>query len=141
MAKIREARRYDLSSFKGLDIQSFAIREAIGEDTIRAAERCALPTGAQPDENLYSIMLRNQMIAGVIVEVDGQPVKGGACQAFLGWNEKTRKLVAKAYDRLNGTSKEDEEAFEKLLAGEGDAEELENEPEQLVPISSASGSR
>jgi len=123
MAK-RKARRYDLSQFKGLDIQSFAIVETTAEDLVMAAERIANPDGTALDENTYSLMLRQQMIAGAIVEVDGEPVKSASCQAFMGWNSRTRDFVARAYDHINGTDKKDRENFAKLLEAGG--EELDS---------------
>lgn len=114
MAK-KKARRFDLSSFKGLDIQSFAIAEVTGEDLVMAAERCSMPDGTTIDENTFSLMLRQQMIAGAIVEVDGQPIKGASCQSFLKWNARTRGLVAKAYEHMNGNTAKDLDAFQKLL--------------------------
>lgn len=114
MAK-RKARRFDLSGFKGLDIESFAMIETTGEDTILAAERCAMPDGSKVDENTFNILLRNQMIAGAIVEVDGEPVKGASCQAFLGWSSRTRQFVMKTFDFMNSVNESEQAAFQKLL--------------------------
>lgn len=111
----RKARKFDLSEFKGLDIQSFVIKETDGEDLVFAAERIASPDGAEVDSNTYSLLLRTQMVAGAIVEVDGEPVKGASCQAFMKWNARTRAIVNKGYDHVNGNSKTDDALFQKLL--------------------------
>lgn len=114
MAK-RTAQKFDLSNFKRLSIQSIAIAETSGEDLILAAERCASLGGQKVDDNTYGLLLRMQMIAGAIVEVDGEPVKGASCQDYLKWTTRTRDFVGKLYSHVNGTSEKEDSDFQKLL--------------------------
>ena len=131
MAK-RESRTFDLSKFRDLDITSISIKQLTGDDLIMAAERCTLPDGASIDENVFGMLLRNQLIAGAITEVDGKSVKGASCQSYLTWNMRTRDFVSRAYDFLNSTVKAERDDFQKLLEGADQpiSGELDNTPDE-----------
>ncbi len=135
----RDARTFDLSKFRDLDIQSFAMVQITGDDIIMAAERCSLGDSTKIDDNVFGMLLRNQMIAGSITEVDGKPVKGASCQAYMGWNQRTRDFANRAYDFMNSTTETEREDFQKLLEGSASGE-LTSTPDASARISSASGS-
>jgi hypothetical protein len=127
-----KARRYDLSKYPNLSIRSFALRELTGEDIVLAAERVAIGT-AKVDDNTYGLLLRNQMIAGAIVEVDGETVKGASCQAFLGWNVRTRDFVQRAFDHMNSVSDKERSDFLALLDQPESAEQLSAQGNDATP--------
>lgn len=106
----------DLSGFKDLDARSVKLRSLTGNDTVVAAGRVAPLEGGTLDPTLFSIMLRQHQIAQSIIEVNGEPVRG-PCLSFIGWNARTRELVARIYDRLNGITTEEEERFLTALNG------------------------
>lgn len=132
----REVKVVSLKKYRGMDVDSFGIVTISGEDVIRAAERCLPPDGKAPDSNLFNILLRQQVIAGAIVEVNGKPVKG-TCQASVQWGSRTREFVGRAFDYMNGVTKDEIEDFDKALAG---ADRSETSQEKPTPTSSASGS-
>lgn len=109
-----------IGDFRGVDVESFTVKDITGDDITRAAERC-LPTNGQPiDGNLFNLLLRQQVIAGAIVEVDGVAVKG-TCQASIGWNARTREFAGRTFDYVNGVSDKERELFEKALMKGDDA--------------------
>lgn len=117
MAK-REAKVVDLSQFRDLDIKSFAMVPTNGDDMVFAAERVIPPSGGMVDPNLFNLLLRQQLVAGSITEVDGQPVKGKSCQASVQWNSRTREFVGRTFDYMNEMTKDERDLFEKVLAGD-----------------------
>jgi len=128
----------DLSVLKDIDIKSVEVRETDANDLIRAAERCSAP-GAKLDENVFSLMLRQEMISGAITRVDGQEVRG-VCRDYKSWNARTRGFVGRIYDYLNGNREADDAVFEKLLTGETASSQQQSAPVSSAPASSVSGS-
>lgn len=129
MAK-RDGKFVDLSQFRDVDIKSFTMVPTTGDDMIRAAERVIPPgdPGQLMNGQLFGMLLRQQLIAGSIVEVDGQKIIGNSCQASLTWSTRTREFVARTFDHLNELSKNELELFDKVLSGEAPAASM---PEQL----------
>ena len=98
---------FDLTDFPGCSVQSFTLRELSGSDSLAAASRSINPQGPNP---IFGFQHRNQCVADAIVAVDGKPVTTPYV-AWETWNLRTQEFVTKAYDEMNGVSKEEMERF------------------------------
>lgn len=102
-----ETKDFDISDFKGCSIRSFTLREMHGRDSIAAAQRSVKPGEPNP---IYGFQHRSQIIADAIVRVNGADVPTPYV-AWEDWNIRTQTFVERAYDEMNGVSKEEMERF------------------------------
>lgn len=116
----------DLSGIRDLDLDHVTVRDVNGDDMMEASARCVPPDGSNLDGNLFSLMLRQQLVAQAIVdytprvgEHKGQViVTTGSCQDSIGWNSRTREFVGEIFDYVNGVSLQEREDFRKALVGD-----------------------
>jgi hypothetical protein len=102
---------------EGLDVQSVTVRVVNGEDSLAAAARCLTSDGKEISGPLFGMMMRQQIVAQAIVEVDGKPVVGACCVQYPRWSNRTRDFVGEVFDFLNEASEEEKRDFRKALAG------------------------
>lgn len=115
----------DLSKIRDIDLDHVTVRDVNGDDMMDASARCVPPDGGNLDGNLFSIMLRQQLIAQAIVDYtprygENKGVKvvvAGSCQDSLDWSSRTREFVGEIFDYLNGVSGQEREDFRKALVG------------------------
>lgn len=123
MANVRKP--VDLSKIRDIDLDHVTVRDVNGDDMMDASARCVPPDGGNLDGNLFSLMLRQQLIAQAIVdyvprhgEHKGQVVTvAGSCQDSLEWSARTREFVGEIFDYVNGVSMQEREDFRKALVG------------------------
>jgi hypothetical protein len=114
----------DLSKIRDIDLDSVTVRDVNADDMMDAAARCVPPDGSSLDGNLFSMSLRQQLVATAIVDYvprTGDRAKqlvtsDGSCQDSLNWSSRTREFVGEIFDYLNGVSQDERDAFRKALA-------------------------
>ena len=110
----------DLREIRDLDLMEVTLRSVNGDDAVEAASRCVPPDGRPVDQNLFGMMIRQQMVAQSIVgftSIDGMKIKcTGPCLESLQWSARTREFVGEIFDYLNGVSADERESFQKALA-------------------------
>lgn len=111
----------DLSKLRDLDLDRVTVRSVNADDIMEAAARCVPPDGGALDGNLFSMMLRHQMVAQSVCDFtmrgSGEVVTvQGSCQDSLQWSSRTREFVGEIFDHLNGVAADERDAFRKALA-------------------------
>lgn len=112
-------RTFDLSKYRDLDIKSVTVRSVNGNDTLDAAARCIPPDGGNLDQNVFVLLMRQQIIAQSILsytDANGKTVScTGPCLDSIGWSARTREFLGEIFDHMNGVSAEEREDFRKSL--------------------------
>jgi hypothetical protein len=114
----------DLKSIRDIELDSVTVRDVNADDMMEAAARCVPPDGSALDGNLFSMALRQQLVAQAIVDFiprvgdrAGMLVTvAGSCQDSITWSSRTREFVGEIFDFLNGVSNDERETFRKALA-------------------------
>jgi hypothetical protein len=117
----------DLSAIRDLDLDRVTVKSVNADDMMDAAARCTPPDGGQLDPNLFSMALRQQLIAQAIKDFTPRSgdntgkvvVVQGSCQDSLNWNSRTREYVGEVFDYLNGVGQQEREDFRKALMSTG----------------------
>lgn len=114
------ARNFDLSKYRDLDVKALVMRPVNGDDTLDAATRCIPPDGSQVDGNIFNLLMRQQIIAQSITGFTGpdnvKTICNGPCLESLRWNARTREFMGEIFDHMNGVSRDEREDFQKALA-------------------------
>lgn len=112
-------RTFDLSSYRDVDVKSVTFRSVNGNDTLDASARCVPPDGGKIDQNVFILLMRQQIVAQSIlsyVDANGKSVTcSGPCLESIGWSSRTREFLAEIFDHMNGVSEEERENFRKSL--------------------------
>lgn len=101
-------KKFDLSKYKNVAINSFELRELTGDNEVDAIARCTDPATGRAQ--LTSVGLRAQLIADAIVAVNGEPVTGPYL-AWQKWPLRTREFVAAAFDAMHEVNREEMQDF------------------------------
>lgn len=113
------SRTFDLSKFRDLDVKAVTARSVTGNDMLDASARCAPPDGGQIDQNIFVMLMRQQMVAQSIigyVDAKGNSVTCvGPCLESVNWSARTREFLGEIFDHLNGVSQEERLDFRKSL--------------------------
>lgn len=98
----------DLSDIPGCSVVTVTIRVLTGRDSLAAAER-SIGRDGKPNP-LVGMLHRSHMIADAITHVDGNEVIAPYL-AWEDWNVRTQAFVERAYDLINGVSREEMDRF------------------------------
>ncbi len=117
----------DLSGIRDLDLDHITVKSVNADDMMDAAARCVPPDGGQLDANLFSMALRQQLVAQSIKNYTPRSgdhqgkviVAQGSCQDSLNWSSRTREYVGEIFDYINGVGQQEREDFRKALMSTG----------------------